>query len=400
VQQETTTWRTAVAEPLIARRRAGAGAVPVEATGRSTSAFDGVRDRLAALDARLTDLRTGARADLTRTRRLRDIVLSALVVFLLVLIGATAVLVRVAVLRPLARLSAAARRVADGEFEHRLEPRGPADLAQLGHDVDGMRDRLVAALTDSRDGRDQLERQQTELRRTNADLEQFAYVASHDLQEPLRKVASFCQMLERRYADKLDDRGRQYIGFAVDGATRMQRLIDDLLTFSRIGRLYDDSRPVPLDRVLDEVEQTLALRIEEAGAVIERPPLPVVLGDPTLLAMLWQNLIANAVKFRRPDVAPVVRIAVTGGDPEWTFTLRDNGIGIAPEFADKIFVIFQRLHPRDSYGGTGIGLAIGKRVVEFHGGSIRLDPDYRDGAGFVFTLPAVDAQPAVASASG
>jgi light-regulated signal transduction histidine kinase (bacteriophytochrome) len=320
-----------------------------------------------------------------------------MVVFLLALIAVAAVLLRVAVLRPLARLSAAARRVADGDFAHRLDPRGPPDLAQLGRDVDGMRERLVAALTDSQQAREQLERQQAELRRSNADLEQFAYVASHDLQEPLRKVASFSQMLQRRYAGALDDRAQQYIGFAVDGATRMQRLINDLLSFSRIGRVYDDSRPVPLDQVLDEVEEALALTLEESGAVIERPPLPTVLGDRTLLAMLWQNLIGNAVKFRRPDVPPVVRIAVSGGDGEhWTFTLRDNGIGIDPEFAHKIFVIFQRLHPRDTYTGTGIGLAIGKKVVEFHGGSIRLDEDYSDGAGFVFTLPA---QPVVSSAS-
>jgi len=180
-------------------------------------------------------------------------------------------------------------------------------------------------------------------------------------------------------------------------------LINDLLTFSRIGRMYDSSKPVALDEVLDEVERSLALTIEEAGAVIERPSLPTVLGDATLLTMLWQNLIGNAVKFRRPDVPPVVRIEVSGDDEQWTFSVRDNGIGIEPEFADKIFVIFQRLHARDKYTGTGIGLAISKKVVEFHGGTIRLDAGYQDGAGFVFTLPGVGApvaQPVVASAIG
>ncbi|HEY0535243.1 MAG TPA: CHASE3 domain-containing protein [Actinoplanes sp.] len=382
VQQEAATWRATVAEPLIEHRRA-------EVAGQSKAAFDRVRLKLATLDARLNGLRDRARVDLTRARRERDAMFLAMVIFLLVLIAVIAVLLRIVVLRPLARLGEAARRVADGDFSHRLEPRGPRDLVRLGRDVDGMRERLVAALTDSQ--------------RSNADLEQFAYVASHDLQEPLRKVASFCQLLQRRYADALDDRARQYIEFAVDGATRMQRLIIDLLAFSRVGRMYDSSRPVALDDVLDDVERSLALTLEEAGGVVERPPLPTVLGDATLLTMLWQNLIGNAVKFRRPDVPPVVRIEVSGDDQEWTFSLRDNGIGIEPEFADRIFVIFQRLHPREEYGGTGIGLAIGKKVVEFHGGSIRLDADYREGAGFVFTLPGVGAaaaQPVVAPAIG
>jgi signal transduction histidine kinase len=387
VQREADTWRRSVAQPLIQRRQAGDAAVPAQVVGESKAAFDRVRLRLASLDARLTGLGDRARADLTGARRWRDVVFLAMVTFLLALIAVIAVLLRVAVLRPLARLGEAARRVADGDFSHRLEPHGPRDLVRLGRDVDGMRERLVAALTESQ--------------RSNADLEQFAYVASHDLQEPLRKVASFCQMLQRRYADSLDDRARQYIEFAVDGATRMQRLITDLLAFSRIGRLYDSTGPVRLDDVLDEVERVLALTLQESGAVVERPPLPTVIGDATLLTMLWQNLIGNAVKFRRPDVPPVVRIEVSGDDQQWTFALRDNGIGIEPEFADKIFVIFQRLHPRDKYTGTGIGLAIGKKVVEFHGGSIRLDLDYRDGAGFVFTLPGVGAaaQPVAAPPS-
>jgi signal transduction histidine kinase len=388
VQREADSWRRSVAQPLIQRREAGNAAVPPQVVGQSKTAFDRVRLELATLDARLTGLGDRARADLTRARRWRDVVFLAMVIFLLALIAVIAVLLRVAVLRPLARLGEAARRVADGDFSHRLEPRGPRDLVRLGRDVDGMRERLVAALTESQ--------------RSNADLEQFAYVASHDLQEPLRKVASFCQMLQRRYADSLDDRARQYIEFAVDGATRMQRLITDLLAFSRIGRIYDNTGPVPLDDVLDEVERVLALTLQESGAVVERPPLPTVIGDATLLTMLWQNLIGNAVKFRRPDVPPVVRIEVSGDDEQWTFSLRDNGIGIEPEFADKIFVIFQRLHPREKYTGTGIGLAIGKKVVEYHGGSIRLDPDYREGAGFLFTLPGVGAaaQPVAASAIG
>ncbi len=173
-----------------------------------------------------------------------------------------------------------------------------------------MRQRIVDELEASRAAADALDAQAEELRRSNAELEQFAYVASHDLQEPLRKVASFCQLLEKRYGDKLDERGTEYIAFAVDGAKRMQVLINDLLTFSRVGRLNATETDVDLDAALDAALANLATAVEESGAVIERPPagLPTIKGDPTLLAMMWQNLIGNAVKFRRDGVAPRIVI--------------------------------------------------------------------------------------------
>ncbi len=168
-----------------------------------------------------------------------------------------------------------------------------------------MRRRIVDELEASSQAREQLDEQAAELRRSNAELEQFAYVASHDLQEPLRKVASFCQLLEKRYGDQLDERGQQYIDFAVDGAKRMQVLINDLLTFSRVGRLNSTQVKVNLDTVLDAAISNVATAIEETGAEITRSgPLPTVMGDPTLLTMLWQNLVSNAVKFRREDVPP------------------------------------------------------------------------------------------------
>ncbi len=382
VEERMEQWRTTTADPLVAARRRNEPVQP----GRL--AFDDVRARVTVLDVRLDDLRAQAREDLGDARRTRDTVFLGALAALLALIALIAVLLRVVVLSPLDRLSRAVRRVAAGDFDHRLTPGGPADLARLGDDVEAMRHRLVDGLVASQQAREQLEQQQVELRRSNADLEQFAYVASHDLQEPLRKVASFCQMLQRRYADSLDDRARQYIGFAVDGATRMQQLINDLLAFSRIGRVYDNRADVDLDRVLDQVEEILALTVAESGARIERPPLPTVTGDPTLLTMLWQNLIGNAVKFRRPDEPPVITVTVTAEDDLWRLAVQDNGIGIDPEFGDKIFVIFQRLHPRESYPGTGIGLALCKKIVEYHGGTIRLDDTYRDGARLIFTLPA------------
>ncbi|MGI5176454.1 sensor histidine kinase [Dactylosporangium sp. CA-152071] len=381
-------WRTTVADPAIETRRRGSDpGAAVDTVLAGKAAFDAVRDRVAALDRDLAAIRDQARADLDAARRLRDGVFIGMIGFLLLFIVAIAVLLRVVVLRPLDRLSAGVRRVAGGDFDHRLAAAGPADLARLTGDVETMRQRVVDALVDSQRARAKLEQQQLELHRSNADLEQFAYVASHDLQEPLRKVASFCQMLQRRYSDQLDDKARQYIAFAVDGATRMQRLITDLLTFSRIGRVYDDSRSVDLDDVVAQAEANLAGAIADRGARVERPRLPTVPGDVTLLTMLWQNLISNAIKFRHPDRDPVVRVAVGEAGDMWQFSVEDNGIGIDPKYADKIFVIFQRLHSRETYTGTGIGLAVCKKVVEFHGGEIRLDDTYRDGARFVFTLP-------------
>ncbi|MDI6102365.1 ATP-binding protein [Actinoplanes sp. NEAU-A12] len=370
VERQAAQWQRDTAEPAV---------------DTGADSFAGVREQVTALDALLVEERARGRAALDSSRQVRNAVFIGLAVLLLVAVAAIAVLLRVVVVRPLGRLGAAARTVAAGDFDRPLVPGGPADIAAVGRDVEAMRGRLVEVLVATGEARDALAR-------SNADLEQFAYVASHDLQEPLRKVASFCQMLQRRYADSLDDRAQQYISFAVDGATRMQRLINDLLTFSRIGRVYDGRRPVDLNEI---VEQAAALTIEQNGAGIDCPELPTVPGDPTLLMMLWQNLFSNAVKFRHPDRQPHVTVTATSEGELWTFTVRDNGIGIDPQFAEKIFVIFQRLHGREQYTGTGIGLAICKRVVEHHGGTIRLDTSHDGGAGFVFTLPGPDIRPDV-----
>jgi signal transduction histidine kinase len=388
IEARAAKWRTEVADPLIADRRANgerATANPLIDSGKT--GFDDIRAQIDALDKHLADIRTAGRADLENARQVRDAVFLGILVFLLAAILVIATLLRLVVLRPLARISADVRRVADGDFERRLEPHGPADLAGLADDVDLMRTRIVEALNASKESNALLEQRQVELQRSNADLEQFAYVASHDLQEPLRKVASFCQMLQRRYGTALDDRAQQYISFAVDGATRMQRLINDLLTFSRIGRVYDDLQVVELDGI---VERALG-NVATGSVTLEIPSLPAVDGDATLLTMLWQNLLSNAVKFRHPEREPVVRVTATPpgeGERLWRFAVEDNGIGIEPQFADKIFVIFQRLHSRETYSGTGIGLAICKKVVEHHGGAIELDTAYTEGARFTFTLPA------------
>jgi light-regulated signal transduction histidine kinase (bacteriophytochrome) len=200
-------------------------------------------------------------------------------------------------------------------------------------------------------------------------------------------VASFCQLLQRRYAGHLDERADQYIAFAVSGAQRMQRLINDLLAFSRIGRMTSGFTEIALDRVVGEVVSGLDGAIEQAKAEVTWSDLPTVHGEQSLLETLFANLIGNSLKFRRPDVACRVHITSRPVDEGWEITCADNGIGIDHEFADKVFVIFQRLHPRDAYPGTGIGLAVAKKIVEYHGGRIWIDSDAADGATIRFTLP-------------
>jgi len=254
--------------------------------------------------------------------------------------------------------------------------------------VDSMRRQIVSDLAEVQRARAEIERQAAELVRSNGDLEQFAYVASHDLQEPLRKVASFCQLLQRRYAGQLDERADQYIAFAVNGAQRMQRLIHDLLAFSRIGRVTTGFTDVDLGRIMAD----LASELEE-GAEVTWSPLPVVRGEEALLSTLMANLVGNSLKFRRPDRPPRVRVTSRRVGDEWEIACEDNGIGIDPAFVGKVFVIFQRLHARDDYPGTGIGLAVAKKIVEYHGGRIWIDEGYSDGAAIRFTLPVVAPEP-------
>jgi signal transduction histidine kinase len=226
-----------------------------------------------------------------------------------------------------------------------------------------------------------------ELERSNRDLEQFAYLASHDLQEPLRMVASYCRLLQRRYRGKLDTDADEFIGYAVEGADRMQRLVNDLLGYSRVGRHGTSFELLPAAKIVEIALQNLNSAIEESGAQIVLGDLPVVAGDPTQLVQLFQNLIGNAIKFRGDNV-PAIRIGATPVDENWVeMTIADNGIGIEPAFVDRVFLIFQRLHPRGAYDGTGIGLAVVKKVVENHGGRVWIEPQPGPGTCFHFTLP-------------
>jgi signal transduction histidine kinase len=412
VEQAGAAWRSSSAEPLIAGVAPGSPRlVDSESALQGKVEFDRMRVLFDKQNDNLSLARQDGIDHLSTIRSWRDTALAAMIGAFFVTAIVLVILVRSAVTRPLGALAAACRRITEGSFGERIVPRGPKDIRAIATDVENMRQRIVDELDASRKARErlaeqagELDEQATELRRSNAELEQFAYVASHDLQEPLRKVASFCQLLEKRYGDKLDERGTEYIRFAVDGAKRMQVLINDLLTFSRVGRLSTTDADVDLEATVDLALGNLQTSIEESGAEVVRPdrPLPHIAGDPTLMTMLWQNLIGNAVKFKRPGVAPRVVIdcdRAPDSDEEWLFSVTDNGIGIAEEFVDKVFVIFQRLHGRDAYTGTGIGLALCKKIVEQHGGTIWIDTSYTVGTRFRFTIPVTVEHNSVAQGS-
>ena len=407
VERAADVWRGVYAEPTIAAVVPGRlTTVQPETVERGKVAFDNLRRLFDEQLGHLQQARADADEELAQIKTWRDTVLIAIVSAFFIAAILIAVVVRIAVTRPLGALAASCRTITEGDFDEKIVPRGPRDIRAIASDVEDMRQRIVDELDASHQARTRLADQALELQRSNAELEQFAYVASHDLQEPLRKVASFCQLLEKRYGDKVDDRGKEYIGFAVDGAKRMQILINDLLTFSRVGRINSTQAEVDLSATLDDAVDNLATSIDESGAMIIRQgaQLPKVEGDPTLLTMLWQNLIGNAVKFRKPGVVPRIVIECEAGtesrDGSWVFTVTDNGIGIPDEFAEKVFVIFQRLHGRDAYTGTGIGLALCRKIVEYHGGSIWIDTAYTDGTRFLFTIPTAVDEPVAASLEG
>ncbi len=229
-----------------------------------------------------------------------------------------------------------------------------------------------------------LKKLEGDLKRSNADLQQFAYIASHDLKEPLRMVTSYLDLLDKR--NELDDRSKEYMHYAFDGAERMKAMIDDLLTFSQVETSGRSFAPVDMNDVFSVVEKDLVTKTKESGASLARGDLPIVMADRSQMIRLLENLISNAIKYR--DVAaPQIAVSVNEKDEEWIFAVQDNGIGIDPKQKDHLFQMFHRLHGRDEYEGTGIGLAIAKRIVERHGGKIWFESEVGKGATFFFTIP-------------
>ena len=284
-----------------------------------------------------------------------------------------AALVTVSISAPLGRLTATADRIAAGEM---IEP-APSHR----RDEIGSLSRAVTKMVQT------LNQQAGELKRSNGDLEQFAYVASHDLQEPLRMVS----LLKRRYAGKLDADADEYIEFAVGGANRMQALINDLLSYSRVGREEVAGKPVDTQIALDQALANLSTAIEERSALVSSGELPTVWANQGMVVRLFQNLIGNALKFCKAE-RPIVRIQAEARGAEWLFSVADNGIGIEAQYKDRIFMIFQRLHKQSEYPGTGIGLAVCKRIVERTGGRMWLESEPGKGTTFFFTLPATGGQ--------
>lgn len=226
-----------------------------------------------------------------------------------------------------------------------------------------------------------------DLARSNAELKKFAYVASHDLQEPLNQVANYVQLLEMRYSEELDRDAKEFIGFAVEGVNLMQTLIDDVLVYSKVDLMGIEWGLTEVDTALNRALSHLRGRISETGAIVTFDPMPTIVADSTQLMQLFQNLIGNAIKFRKQDETPQIHLAVERQEDDWLFTVRDNGIGIDPQFFDRIFVIFQRLHTRDEYPGSGMGLTICKKIIECHRGKIWVTSELGQGSTFAFTIP-------------
>ncbi|MEU4385322.1 ATP-binding protein [Promicromonospora sp. NPDC023805] len=407
--RRTDAWFEEYAEPVVAAVEAapaGQMACRMELLGTAPASADG--------DALYDSARTAVVQYLAELGAQRDAIMDTRAVWEQLLLGAVVALVLVVVLmgtmmwlaletwviRPLTTLTAGVRVVSSGVLGREIRPVGAGEVALLAMHVETMRRELVHQVEEIRLSHQEVENahgllseQARELERSNRDLEQFAYVASHDLQEPLRKVASFTQLLQKRYGGSLDDRADQYIEFAVDGAKRMQRLIQDLLSFSRVGRTGVPREDVELEAVLAGALSELSERVVETEAEIVHDPMPVVHGERALLQQLFVNLVGNSLKFRDPERAPKVRIEVRSMRAHWEISVVDNGIGIDAQYAERVFIIFQRLHPRDDYPGTGIGLSLVKRIVEYHKGRIWIEPAAGGGTIVRFTLARRQGQP-------
>lgn len=270
------------------------------------------------------------------------------------------------------------------------------DRAYLMFDKKGRPIRMIGSMEDLTERKtsgqqleilnDQIRKRAEELAISNAELEQFAYIASHDLQEPLRMVTGFLTQLEKKYDPVLDDKGKQYIHFAVDGAVRMRKIILDLLEYSKVGKTAFHSEKIDTNELVDDIIKLNKTLLDEQNVTVRKANLPVIFGGKTLIQQVFQNLIVNAIKYRKADENPLIAIGATEDENFWQFSVSDNGIGIDPDYFEKIFVLFQRLHNKEEYSGTGIGLSICKKIVENHGGKIWVASGAQKGSVFYFTI--------------
>lgn len=365
-----------------------------EVTGIIPGSYDAHHYRIIA-SAPIASIGWAAGAGSTEERVTRAItskLVSQAILFFLVISAAlcTALLLSRFISTPVKRLRDHALSLGQGEIDKPAVASGPAELRELADSFNIMAGKL-------RKARDELELRVHErtielqsymqkLERSNQALQEFAYIASHDLQEPLRTVCSFVQLLERRYRGKLDAHADELIAYSVDGAKRMQSLINDLLMYSRVDTQGNPLEPTAMETIFGKAVSTLQARIEERGAVISHDPLPTLSVDPSQMARLFQNLIGNGLKFHSEKTSRV-HVSAHRSNGEWVFSVKDNGIGIESKFFERIFKIFQRLHTRDEYSGTGIGLAVCKKIVERHGGRIWVESTPGEGAAFYFTVP-------------
>jgi signal transduction histidine kinase len=391
----TQQWTQQITEPRIALRRQGpTGAQPSPELVELVSAGEG-RDQFAAI-RQVSDEAISTEQNLLAIR-LVEAEVANLRLFTALLIGtATALVVGVVAALLLTRditaavghLADAAVAIAGGNLKRRIGLKRRDEVGRAAAAFDNMADRLESSIGDLEASSAELMRKQVELERSNRELQDFASIASHDLQEPLRKVRAFGDRLSAKYGPELTDQGRDYLARMQDAAARMQTLINDLLTFSRVTTRAQPFVSVDLNVVVSQVLTDLEVRIQQSAARVGLEHLPTIDGDQLQLRQLFQNLLANALKFQRPDVPPVVRVYAEDVDEDTArVCVQDNGIGFDEKYLDRIFTIFQRLHGRVDYEGTGVGLAVCRKIVERHGGTVTARSAPGEGATFIVTLP-------------
>ncbi|MFO7845413.1 MAG: ATP-binding protein [Balneolaceae bacterium] len=332
----------------------------------------------------------------SRHENIRELQVDQRLYFLAVFVPAILLILLIAyflrrtILISLAQLQSGTRALASGDLTKRVELSGEDEFSELGMQFNRMADELQERISKEEELIGRLETKTEDLERSNRELEQFATVVSHDLKEPLRMIGNFMGLLKKRYSGQLDEKADKYIYFATDGAARMSRMIDDLLEFSRVGRVYSEFKKADLSNIVENVLAMNAAEVEQKQARIHKDDLPVVWGVPVSLNMLFQNLIGNSLKYASKDRSPVIKIEVKEEESHWKFNLSDNGIGFDNNQSERIFELFKRLDTEEEYRGTGMGLAICKKIVEQHGGTIRAESTPGEGTRIEFTIRKMD----------